>query len=1204
MRREDDLKRVIELITWWVLQVKSNNCVDFFDINRVSEDLALKILNETYGYHLENLNYTKANYPGIDLGDRINKIGFQITSRRDSKKFKESLEKFSKGPHEIYSNGIRFFILSQDQKPGLSKKKYAKLYPGFDPVNHILTINDLIKGIQSKYDTDRERFYKIKRILEEEIADKYLNHQEGVPDYPRMKWFFGFYRFLAHLGIAPEPSGLMEIRKYLRELHSQTKNDMREKTYLPLSGKKIPSTGPLVNELNKDPFVSPIHQVILKILGKSKGGDSASAQISAVSRQSRMVRNILRLINNSEDPLILLGDPGSGKTMTLQQAVMTVAKKESRRIFPHVPIYVRLGEFHIEGKKVTAEDVWEYVKQSASHSIRNRIDELEATQRLVIFFDGMDEMSREHYSEHTEALSVFAGSTNAKTLFSCRITDFSPAFIYQRLVLLPFNKNQVAEYLDKYITYFPIKIDGQYWKRSELARHLIRGELPIEANNPFVLWLLCFYLLEKKTWPVSRVEMLRFYNEQNYKRKNLERPEGEPPFPDMNSAFRDWARFAYTITERNRGPAIPVQLLQEGNDPEKTHEMILTGKKCGVLIESRDKYEEHLVRFEHHRFQEFFAALYIHENKPPIDWLNKLDAPRWQETMLNLILLGEADNIVHTFATTIEDQTGICQAEIAEIERRREEYIHLEGKKWEKELEELDDLYELEEELIDESQSDQEEKKEELKEPELILPYEHESVLADRVELSSRILHQIGSGFQKVRDTIMPIFKKAVGFLADYGSPITQVKMMRACQNVPGMDFIDALKKPLNSTIHWVRNQALILIGSSQAGARAVGADLPTEIGLDLANGVFPLRMSAYWKAARSAGNRGYWWSLVVGVSCYLANMLILLAASGLLYAGMWSLGNKLNAIGLPDFSILSQPICISIFAFLVLIAAGITLSIRPSLLWIVILGSVFFIGFIIPALSDLWKGNWKGFGTLLLVSSQGILAFIFACTLIAVPIQLGLLTLYLALTVRLRKGRHSFGTFFIGMLKNSNFDIGCMLGLIGIILYVIYWIVGVRTLKFYEQPIHPLLAGFISVGIASLLISWIMNLPRIFVVSVILSVVCAVLYSLGLLVNNCLHLVISPWWTGSIAIICMTIFGGLIYGWVKKGFIFFLKFAGITLLVLMGISLIVALFISPKFAFLIARILAAVLCLFLIFIMQSISAIYGTQSRAFVSSS
>jgi len=61
---------------------------------------------------------------------------------------------------------------------------------------------------------------------------------------------------------------------------------------------------------------------------------------------------------------------------------------------------------------------------------------------------------------------------------------------------------------------------------------------------------------------------------------------------------------------------------------------------------------------------------------------------------------------------------------------------------------------------------------------------------------------------------------------------------------------------------------------------------------------------------------------------------------------------------------------------------------------------------------------------------------------------------------------------------------------------------------------------------------------------------------------------------------------GGLIYGWVKKGFVFYLKSAGVTLIVLIVLSLIIAASLYPKFAFLIARILAVVLCLVFVFIM------------------
>src|SRR5262249_41858421 len=157
--------------------------------------------------------------------------------------------------------------------------------------------------------------------------------------------------------------------------------------------------------------------------------------------------------------------------------------------------------------------VWNYVKASVPASIARRLDALETQGRLVIFFDGMDEMSRDRYGEHTEALNLFATATWAKTLFSCRITDFSPKFLHQRLVLLPFNRRQVMEYLSLYVTQFPVLIDGRLWTLRQLTKKIVAGDLPVEANNPFVLWLLCLYVQKKGAWPASRVDLLGFYNE-------------------------------------------------------------------------------------------------------------------------------------------------------------------------------------------------------------------------------------------------------------------------------------------------------------------------------------------------------------------------------------------------------------------------------------------------------------------------------------------------------------------------------------------------------------------------------------------------------------------------------------------------------------------------------------------------------------------
>src|SRR5262249_35322763 len=148
------------------------------------------------------------------------------------------------------------------------------------------------------------------------------------------------------------------------------------------------------------------------------------------------------------------------------------------------------------------------------------------------------------------------------------------------------------------------------------------------------------------------------------------------PFPPMAEAFRQWARFAYVITQRNEGPAIAVADLT-GGDPN-VEAMIRLGKRCGLLTESKAELVDpgavqgHLVRFEHHRFQEYFAARHIHEEKPTVQWLDKLDAPRWQETMQNVILLGDAVGAVPQFAGSIAALVAACQAELEQIRTENE----------------------------------------------------------------------------------------------------------------------------------------------------------------------------------------------------------------------------------------------------------------------------------------------------------------------------------------------------------------------------------------------------------------------------------------------------------------------------------------------------------------------------------------------------
>ena len=40
MAQENDIKRVNQLLAWWINQIQTHNYVDFYDINQIAENLA------------------------------------------------------------------------------------------------------------------------------------------------------------------------------------------------------------------------------------------------------------------------------------------------------------------------------------------------------------------------------------------------------------------------------------------------------------------------------------------------------------------------------------------------------------------------------------------------------------------------------------------------------------------------------------------------------------------------------------------------------------------------------------------------------------------------------------------------------------------------------------------------------------------------------------------------------------------------------------------------------------------------------------------------------------------------------------------------------------------------------------------------------------------------------------------------------------
>lgn len=180
MKREEEIKRVTDLLSKWVCLLRGRACLNFTDINIVSEDFAANLLNAYFDLHLVNLNHDQGNYPGIDLGDEKKGVAFQVTSTTTKTKISESLSKLRGEDRKKFSKGIRFLLISLDHKPKVDQEAVRKYLPSFNPAQDILNVNDLIRLARKYHAKEPSRWQRIDDILAEEFDDR-----SATPSPPR-----------------------------------------------------------------------------------------------------------------------------------------------------------------------------------------------------------------------------------------------------------------------------------------------------------------------------------------------------------------------------------------------------------------------------------------------------------------------------------------------------------------------------------------------------------------------------------------------------------------------------------------------------------------------------------------------------------------------------------------------------------------------------------------------------------------------------------------------------------------------------------------------------------------------------------------------------------------------------------------------------------------------------------------------------------
>jgi hypothetical protein len=318
------------------------------------------------------------------------------------------------------------------------------------------------------------------------------------------------------------------------------------------------------------------------------------------------LKGVLELLDKDYDAVIL-GEPGCGKTTTLQRLALESAERVQRgQEKARIPVFLRLAAW--DGGPLE-----EFVTQSVGDPLAPGLPGLLETGRLLLLFDALNEMPRADegdYRRRVQAWREFrAGHSDNRFLVTCRRLDYTETLPLQQVEIEPFDAGRVEAFLRR----FP---DGDRL----LAALAERGYALEEWGNPLLLKVL-YLVVRTGQFPDNRGQLFQQFVEY---RLAVEESKHPADWIDAKAQQSALSQLAFAMTDRdgkmstevenewaveqlpNRVPAgIGKSVALDG--PGREHLLKLTAD--ANLIELTEKlFGPVTLRFWHHLLQEYFAA--------------------------------------------------------------------------------------------------------------------------------------------------------------------------------------------------------------------------------------------------------------------------------------------------------------------------------------------------------------------------------------------------------------------------------------------------------------------------------------------------------------------------------------------------------------------------------------------------------------------
>ncbi|MCC7162291.1 MAG: SUMF1/EgtB/PvdO family nonheme iron enzyme [Anaerolineae bacterium] len=319
-----------------------------------------------------------------------------------------------------------------------------------------------------------------------------------------------------------------------------------------------------------------------------RGGSDALAQVTF-----EPLPDITEALDR-HSAFVILGEPGAGKTTTLQKIAFEAARRLLATGDGRVPLFVRLSEQSNREPFEFLRDEWE------RHTGSDFADAL-AAGRVLVLADGINELPREGRLKAWRLFALDQAEAN-RIVFTGRERDYDRQLYLPRVRVEPLDEARIADYLERNDAGgLAALLDDPNTRLREMA------------GNPFNLALLVAAYRDNQRDMANRGRLMEWFVDELFKREEkLEHRD----WLHRDVQTRALAQLAYAMQEQGEGttlwlrtaPALlPQSVEHAGQDvPVKPADLFRCARAATLLDPATDPKD---IRFYHHLLQEYFAAL-------------------------------------------------------------------------------------------------------------------------------------------------------------------------------------------------------------------------------------------------------------------------------------------------------------------------------------------------------------------------------------------------------------------------------------------------------------------------------------------------------------------------------------------------------------------------------------------------------------------